>query len=103
MLSVNPTGSHCVFTIGDHVFEVPTASARALGKFLDENSAAGIWENADPVIVADWRFEAARDARWQKPSDIGRGRVRVYCPAGRWHFLPEELAEIGAMFRRSLE
>ena len=70
MLSVNPTGSHCVFTIGDHVFEVPTASARALGKFLDENSAAGIWENADPVIVADWRFEAARDARWQKPSKL---------------------------------
>ena len=103
MLSVHPTDSHCVFTIGDHVFEVPTASARALGQFLDENSAAGIWENADPVIVADWRFEAARDARWQKPSDIGRGRVRVYCPVGRWHFLPEELAEIGAMFRRSLE
>ena len=103
MLSVHPTDSHCVFTIGDHVFEVPSASARALGKFLDENSAAGIGENADPVIVADWRFEAARDARWQKPSDIGRGRVRVYCPAGRWHFLPEELAEIGAMFRRSLE
>jgi len=101
MLSVEAEGPACVFTIGDHRLELSQTQARQLGAYLDARAAEKVWEEADAVEVGAWRFEAARDARWQKPGDIGRRRVRIYSPAGNWHFLPEELVRLGEMFRQA--
>ncbi len=103
MLCLMPNDAGFTFMIGDHSVPVTKKNARLLADFLTEDAGNRVWAAKEPVVIGDWRLEAARDARFQHETDIPRRRVRLCCPVGKWHLVPEELTSVGEMFRVNLE